>query len=80
MEEPLDEIVNIYGKPCNEAPPNMSVIEQGAEDEVAIPTTMATQQTHENDQMADSNEQTENVPTQAQSQPSKAQPSVSRTG
>jgi len=64
----------------NEAPPNMSVIEQGAEDEAAIPTTIATQQTHENDQMADSNEQTENVPTQAQNQPSEAQPSVSRTG
>jgi len=34
----------------NEALPNMSVIEQGAEDEAAIPTTIATQQTHENDQ------------------------------
>ena len=64
----------------NEAPPNRPVIEQGAEDESAIPMTTTTQQTHKNDQMIDSNEQTENAPTQAQDQPSEAQPLVSRTG
>lgn len=64
----------------NETPPNMSVIEQGAEDEAAIPTAVTNQQTQENDQMAGTNEQPGNALTQAQSQPNETQHPVSRFG